>query len=70
MSHDKATQIIQDGKGTHFDPEIVDASDANAAIFNAIRANAHSNDSHQLEFMDIESAARSFMNENFYKRAA
>jgi len=70
MSHDKATQIIQDGKGTHFDPEIVDAFDANAAIFNAIRANAHSNDSHQLEFMDIESAARSFMNENFYKRAA
>lgn len=70
MAHDKAVSIIHEGRGSHFDPEIVDAFDANSAIFNAIRANAHSTKSHQLEFIDIESAARSFMNESFYKRAA
>ena len=70
MSHEKATQIIHEGRGTHFDPEIIDAFDATSAAFESIRSNAHSTTSHQLEFIDIESAARSFMNETFYKRAA
>ena len=70
FTHEKATQIIHEGRGSHFDPEIVDAFDANQEIFNAIRANAHSTKSHQLEFIDIETAARSFMNESFYNRAA
>ena len=36
MSHDKAVSIIQEGRGKHFDPDIVDAFVQSAAEFDAI----------------------------------
>ena len=64
MSHEQASKIIVEGSGSHFDPEIVEAFEENAMTFALIRARTSSNDSHQLQFGDIENAARSFMDEN------
>ncbi|MBL4693680.1 MAG: HD domain-containing protein [Magnetovibrio sp.] len=36
FSHDKAVGIIREGRGTHFDPDVVDAMDATEAEFQAI----------------------------------
>lgn len=70
MTHEQATQIIHSGKGTHFDADVVDAYDANQAKFNEIRDSAQGTDSHPFQQMDIESEARSFMNEHITRRAA
>jgi cyclic di-GMP phosphodiesterase len=62
MSHEKATSIIHEGKGTHFDSAIVDAFDQTQAVFNQIRSESQS--THKLDRIDIEQAARMFMQEN------
>jgi len=38
FSHDKAVAIIRDGRGSHFDPDVVDAMDATEGEFKAIAA--------------------------------
>ncbi len=67
MTHAKAIDIITQGKGSHFDPELVDAFLENASLFDEIRASAHADKPHQLQFTDIESAARSFIDEHTNK---
>jgi len=70
MSHSKASGIIDEGKGSHFDPEIVDAFDANSESFDQIRASSNSGKPHQLQRVDIENAARLFMDEDTNRHAA
>lgn len=62
MSHQKAMEIIFEGRGSHFDPDIVDAFKATQNTFDHIREESHG--SHTLKRADIESAARMFMQEN------
>ncbi len=62
MSHEKAMSIIHEGKGTHFDPDVVDAFDQTQAVFNHIRSESQC--THKLDRIDIEQAARMFMDEN------
>ena len=38
MTHEKAAEIIRQGRGTHFDPDVVDAFDATQNEFNAVAA--------------------------------
>jgi len=70
MTHQKAIEIIQDGKGSHFDPQIVEAFEANADLFDQIRISTHEERPHQLKCPDIESAAKSFLGEHTGRRAA
>ncbi len=70
MSHEKACSIIEAGRGTHFDPEIVDAFVACSETFNEIRLNTNSDKPHQLHCIDIEYAARLFMDEQPDRKAA
>lgn len=70
MSHDKASGIITEGKGSHFDPEIADAFIAQSETFDQIRAGANSDKPHQLQCIDIENAARDFLDEHSNRRAA
>ncbi len=70
MSHEKASSIISEGNGSHFDPEIVEAFVAESEAFDQIRAGANSDKPHQLQCMDIESAAREFLDEHYNRRAA
>lgn len=62
MSHQKAMEIIFEGRGSHFDPDIVDAFEATQNTFDHIRVESHG--SHTLQRVDIEAAARMFMEEN------
>jgi len=62
MSHEKAISIIQGGRGTHFDTDVVDAFDAIQDEFDQIRC--VSQQTHELKRIDIEAAARIFMEEN------
>ncbi len=62
MSHQKAMEIIFEGRGSHFDPDIVDAFKATQNTFDHIRSESQS--TIPLKRVDIESAARMFMEEN------
>ena len=41
MDHGRAAEIIREGRGTHFDPRIVDAFDAVEDAFDRVRAHKH-----------------------------
>jgi putative two-component system response regulator len=55
MSHDEASKIIGEGRGTHFDPDVVDAFLALADVFQAIAiryADTESELAQKAEFLD------------------
>ena len=61
MSHEETSKLIRDLRGTHFDPEIVDAFFENEAEFNAIRVhNQHDSDT-SIKVYELETVARQFI---------
>lgn len=61
MSHEETSKLIRDLRGTHFDPEIVDAFFENEAEFNAIRVhNQHESDT-SIKVYELETVARQFI---------
>ncbi len=61
MSHEQTSELIRDLRGSHFDPQVVDAYFENEPEFNAIRLhNQHGSDT-SLKVYDLESVARQFI---------
>ena len=56
FSHEKAVAIIRDGRGRHFDPDIVDAFEANNAQFQAIREQFARREEEEAEAIDLRNA--------------
>lgn len=63
MSHEQVRNMICDLRGTHFDPEVVDAFMENEREFNTIRAHNQEQDVNSLKIMDLECVARQFIDE-------
>ncbi len=73
MSHEEASELIANLRGTHFAPDVADAFFANQAQFDTIRAhNQECSKESAFKFNTIEHAARGFMKEqaNLRNRAA
>ena len=70
MSHEQTCELIRDLRGSHFDPDVVDAYFANEAEFNSIRAHNHSQQQTTLKLMDLEEIARRFIDEQASVRYA
>ena len=56
FSHERAVAIIRDGRGFHFDPDIVDAFEANQEQFQAIRARFALREEEEAEAIDRRTA--------------
>lgn len=61
MSHEQTSDMIRELRGTHFDPQVVDAFLENEPEFNAIRLhNQHESDT-SIKIYDLEAVARQFI---------
>ncbi len=63
MTHKEASDLIRDLRGTHFDPDVVDAFFENEAEFNAIRAHNLTDHDSSFKISDLEFTARRFLDE-------
>ncbi len=61
MSHEQTSGMIRELRGTHFDPEIVDAFIANEAEFNAIRMHNQQDSDTSIKIYELEVVARQFI---------
>lgn len=61
MSHEQTSGLIRDLRGTHFDPQVVDAFIENEPEFNAIRLHDQHERDTALKVYDLESVARQFI---------
>ncbi len=61
MSHEQTSGMIRELRGTHFDPEIVDAFIANEAEFNAIRMHNQQDSDTSIKIYELEAVARQFI---------
>ncbi|MFK7759933.1 MAG: HD-GYP domain-containing protein [Phycisphaerales bacterium] len=62
MTHQQAAKIILEGKGSHFDPELVEAFEANEIQFQQIRAEADHTSLHPIHRIDLEDKVRNLDN--------
>ena len=63
MSHEETSELIASLKGTHFDPDVVDAFFECQGEFNSIRAHNQQDDQSSLKIMQLEHVARQFIDE-------
>ncbi len=70
MSHEQASELIRELRGSHFDPQVADAFFENEHEFNAIREHNLEVDHSALQIVNIESIARKFIDEQETLRLA
>jgi len=68
MSHNEASELIRNLRGTHFAPDVADVFFANEGEFNAIREhNQHESDT-VIKILNLENIAREFIEEQSHLR--